>query len=105
MNSDYSIILTTINSENDAEVLSEKLLKAKLAACIQIQKVKSFYKWNEKIERGDEYLISIKTQTHLFQELSDFIKHNHVYEVPEIVQIPITNGSEEYLDWIRSSIE
>ena len=103
MNNDYSIILTTTNSENDAEILAEKLLETKLAACIQIQKIKSFYTWNEKIERSDEYLLLIKTRTELFTHISEFIKRNHTYEVPEIIQIPITNGSKEYLNWLEKS--
>ncbi|GHU14591.1 hypothetical protein FACS189449_11480 [Alphaproteobacteria bacterium] len=43
----------------------------------------------------------IKTRSDLFAELSEFIKENHDYQVPEIVQIPITNGSNEYLSWIK----
>lgn len=105
MRNDYSIVLTTVGLENDAEVLAEKLLKAKLAACIQIQKINSFYTWNGNIERSDEYLLSIKTRTDLFENISEFIKQNHSYEVPEIVQIPTTNGSNEYLDWLRGSLE
>lgn len=105
MYNDYSIVLTTVALENDAEVLAEKLLQAKLATCVQIQKIKSFYTWNGKIERSDEYLLSIKTRTDLFENIFEFIKQKHSYEIPEIIQIPITNGSDEYLAWIRESLE
>jgi periplasmic divalent cation tolerance protein len=79
----YSIILSTLKSEEDAEILARKILEKKLAFCIQIQKIKSFYPWNNKIERVDEYLLLIKTRTDLFQELSEYVKLNHGYKTPE----------------------
>jgi periplasmic divalent cation tolerance protein len=98
-------VLTTVETEQQAEVFAQKILEEKLAACVQIQKIQSRYWWNEKIERADEYLLSIKTRADLSSELSDFIKQNHFYEIPEIVQIPIAGGSEEYLNWMRSAVK
>jgi periplasmic divalent cation tolerance protein len=100
--SSFVIILTTIGTKQQAEDLAQKILEAKLAACVQIQKIQSRYWWNGKIECGDEYLLSIKTCADLFAELVDFIKQNHSYEIPAIVQIPIIDGSSEYLNWIGS---
>lgn len=105
MKAEYSIILTTVSLETEAEDLAEKLLETKLAACIQIWKIKSLYRWDEKIERSNEYLLSIKTKSDLFVKVSELIKQNHTYETPEIVQIPITNGLNEYLSWINNSVK
>ncbi|MDR0678577.1 MAG: divalent-cation tolerance protein CutA [Holosporaceae bacterium] len=98
-NSKYSIVLSTLESEKEAEILAKKILEKKLAFCIQIQKVKSLYPWNSKIECVSEYLLMIKTRQDLFQEISEYIKLNHSYKIPEIIQVPITDGSKEYLDW------
>ncbi|MDR0677747.1 MAG: divalent-cation tolerance protein CutA [Holosporaceae bacterium] len=103
--SNFVIVLTTIETKQQAEVLTKKILEKKLAACIQIQKIQSRYWWNGKIERSDEYLLAIKAPANLFAEISNFIKKNHSYETPEIVQIPVTDGSKEYLDWIRETTE
>jgi periplasmic divalent cation tolerance protein len=100
--SNFAIVLTTVGTEQQAEALAQKILEGKLAACIQIQKIKSSYWWNEKIEHGDEYLLSIKTKTNLFSSLSEFIKKNHSYETPEIIQIQIISGSNKYLEWMDS---
>ena len=35
-----------------------------------------------------------------FKKIEAWIKENHSYEVPQIVAIPIIDGSSEYLDWI-----
>ncbi|GHU15535.1 divalent-cation tolerance protein CutA [Alphaproteobacteria bacterium] len=98
---DYTIVTTTVETEQQAEALARKIVVEKLAACVQIQKIKSVYSWNDKIELNDEHLLMIKTRSDLFAEISEFIKENHDYQVPEIVQIPITNGSNEYLSWIK----
>jgi periplasmic divalent cation tolerance protein len=100
--SDFIIVLTTIETKQQAEDLAQKILEAKLAACVQIQKIQSRYWWNGKIECCNEYLLSIKTRADLFAELSEFIGKNHSYEIPEIVQIPIIDGSSEYLNWMES---
>jgi periplasmic divalent cation tolerance protein len=100
----FAIILTTIETEQQAENLAQKILEERLAACVQIQEIKSRYWWKGEIKCGDEYLLLIKTKTKLFSDLSKFIKQNHPYETPEIVQIPITSGSEKYLEWLESVI-
>jgi periplasmic divalent cation tolerance protein len=105
MKTDCVIVLTTTDSEEESEKLAQMLLEEKLAACVQIQKIKSHYRWNEKIECADEYLLMIKTRPNLFSEISELICQNHSYETPEIVQIPITRGSPKYLAWIESTLE
>jgi periplasmic divalent cation tolerance protein len=96
--------MTTVESEQQAEDLTQRILEEKLAACIQIHKIRSRYWWNGKIENSDEYLLSIKTRASMFSDLSNFIKQNHPYEIPEIVQIPITGGSDKYLEWMESVV-
>jgi periplasmic divalent cation tolerance protein len=100
--SNFSIVLTTVETERQAEELSQKILEKRLAACIQVQKIKGRYWWNGKIEHSDEYLLLIKTKIDLFPDLSEFIPQKHSYETPEIVQIPIINGSDEYFEWMDS---
>ncbi|MDR2158359.1 MAG: divalent-cation tolerance protein CutA [Holosporaceae bacterium] len=105
MNTGYAVVLSTIDSERKAEILAKKILRKKLAACVQIQKIKSFYRWKGQTEHAEEYLLMIKTAADLFSQLSEFIRQNHSYETPEIVQIPITEASKEYLDWMADEIQ
>jgi periplasmic divalent cation tolerance protein len=103
MYTNYSVVLTTTKHQSEAEALAEKILEQKLAACVQIQRIKSFYNWNEKIEHNEEHLLLIKTRASLCSRLSEFIRQNHDYQMPEVVQIPIAGGSPEYLDWINAA--
>lgn len=96
----YCVVLTTTSNEEQAEDLAKKILGQKLAACVQIQQIKSYYMWKGEVCNDPECLLFIKARKAQFQELEDFICKNHTYETPEIVQIPITAGFSGYLHWI-----
>lgn len=103
MDSGFVITLTTVESKERAEDLATRIVEGRLAACVQLQSVKSFYRWQNEVKRGDEHLLIIKTMADSFAKLSEFIAKNHGYKIPEIVQIPITGGLPEYLHWIEAS--
>lgn len=101
----YSVVMTTTQNEIKAEELAKKILAEKLAACIQIQNIKSYYTWKNEVCVDPECLLLIKTKGALFAELEAFIKKNHSYETPEIIQLGIKDGSKEYLRWISDVTE
>jgi periplasmic divalent cation tolerance protein len=101
----YSIVLTTTSNPAEAAKIAQMLLTAKLAACIQINQIKSYYTWQGSINIDDEQQLLIKCQTQDFAKIQDCIKENHSYETPEIIQIPITDGSPEYFQWINESVD
>ena len=97
---DYAVIITTTNSADHAEQLARKLVDSRLAACVQVQPIRSFYRWKGEVCADAELLLLIKSRSELFGQLERVIKANHAYETPEIVQLPITAGSAEYLRWV-----
>jgi periplasmic divalent cation tolerance protein len=105
MNHKYGIILTTVASEAKGEEIAEALLTAKLAACINIFPVASFYTWENKINRDREWQLIIKTRFDLLAEIIAKIKSIHDYEVPEIIVLPIVDGASSYLKWLESSVK
>lgn len=101
----YCVVLTTFEKMEDAKPLVEALLSRQLAACIQCFPIQSYYTWKGKVENGGEVVLLIKTKDSVYQEVENEIKQNHTYETPEIIQIPIVNGSREYLGWINDSVK
>ncbi len=97
---DYAIIVTTCPNETEAKDLALRLISKKLAACVQLSAIQSFYTWKDKVCIDPEFRLTIKTRTRLFEQVETFIKQHHSYEVPQIVMVPVADGSEEYLDWI-----
>jgi periplasmic divalent cation tolerance protein len=97
---EYCIVLSTVESHEEADRIAEVLLEKRLAACVQISPVTSVYRWKGKIERDSEFRLVIKTADELYSKLENLIKGHHSYEVPQIVKLPITDGLAEYLGWI-----
>ena len=53
-----------------------------------------------KSRRQEEWLCILKTRRSLFKKLETEIRAMHPYEVPEIVAVPVVEGSKDYLGWI-----
>ncbi len=96
----FAIVITTAGSKEEADSLSKELLNRKLAACIQVGEINSYYTWQDKTCIDKEFQLLIKSKAADFTEIEKLIRSRHSYDVPEIIQIPITNGSREYLDWV-----
>jgi len=101
MNNDYIIVLVTTANKTEAENIAQALLKERLIACANIiNPVTSFFFWKGKIDRAEECLVVMKSRRDLFAELSERLKGLHSYEVPEVLAIPIVEGSAAYLGWM-----
>ncbi len=100
------IIFTTAPNISEAEDLARKIIKAKLAACVQIlPEMKSFYFWEGEVQSDSEHLLLVKTLESKFTDLEKFIKENHSYDVPEIVAVSSEKVSDEYLNWIKKYLK
>ena len=98
---DVRVVFITAPNLECAETLARKLVEERLAACVNVVPgIRSIYRWKETIEDEREALMILKTRTDLFQNVEQRVKELHPYEVPEIVSVPLTHGSREYLDWL-----
>ena len=98
--SDYGMLLTTVASRDDATKIARLLIDEKLAACVQLLPIESFYRCDGKTQNEAELLLLIKTRTALFEAAIARIKAVHPYTVPEIVGTQFVAGFNGYLDWI-----
>ncbi|RJQ21052.1 MAG: divalent-cation tolerance protein CutA [Nitrospiraceae bacterium] len=100
------VVFITAPHEDLAASIARALVESRLAACANIIKgIRSIYAWQGKIEDDSEVLMIVKTRRELFDALSAKVKELHSYEVPEIIALPVTAGSEDYLKWLRESTE
>jgi periplasmic divalent cation tolerance protein len=100
----YIVVLTTVGTRQFANDLARSIVSARLGACVQIQSVESVYSWQGEIRSEAEWLLAIKTTDASYAELEQYIRANHSYETPEIVRVPITGGSREYLGWVGECV-
>jgi periplasmic divalent cation tolerance protein len=102
---DKRVVLTTCGSIEEARKVAHELVERKLAACANIiPGVESIYRWKDKVETSTEYLLVIKTTASAFTSLRDLLGELHSYEIPECVEIAITDGSAPYLKWMEESV-
>ena len=100
--SDYGVLLTTTPGREEAAKIAKLLIDEKLAACVQLLPIESFYVWQGKTQNEAEILLLVKTRSALFEAAIARIKAVHSYSVPEIVAMPFTAGFGGYFDWIDS---
>ena len=97
------VVLTNLPDRETARTLARRLVEGRLAACVNIgASVESIYHWHGQIETGNEVPIAIKTRRVLYSEVEAAIRQIHPYELPEVVALPISDGSAAYLDWISA---
>ena len=99
---DAIVVLVTTSSEEEATALGKMLVEHRLVACVNVlPKVKSIFQWDGKISEEEECLMILKTRKPLFKALEKMIIAQHSYDVPEIIALPIVEGSPSYLSWIH----
>ena len=102
---EYIQVSTTTDKRKDAQKIANTLVDNRIAGCVQIVgPVVSTYWWRGSMETTEEWLCLIKTRKDLYGQLERVLKQIHPYETPEIVAVPITAGSKEYLDWLANEL-
>lgn len=100
----YGVVLVTAGSKQEAGAIAHALVDAKLAACVSIMPIQSVYTWQGAVHQDEEWQLMIKTDLSRFPNLEAKIREIHSYELPEIIALPIMQGSKPYLDWIGGQV-
>lgn len=99
------VVLITVDKKELADKIAETLVTEKLAACVNIlPQIESVYMWEGKLCRESELLLIAKTDLACYLRLEAKVKELHTYTTPEIISLPITQGSVNYLRWVRDSL-
>lgn len=97
------IVLTTFPNKKKAQDIAKAIIKKKLAKCINVIKIESsHYRWKGRLVEGKEFLLIIKTANKNYKKLESFVKKNHLYKLPEIIKLDVSDGLPAYLDWVES---
>ncbi|UYF43126.1 divalent-cation tolerance protein CutA [Aliarcobacter cryaerophilus] len=97
------IVQTTTSNEEEAKKIAKILIQDKLAAYVQLKDIESLYNWDGKLCCERETLLSIKTKKELFSKVKSKILELHSYDTPEIIELDISNISEDYLKFIKEN--
>ena len=97
------ILFTTISNKNGAEKIARKIIQKKLAACVSIKEINSFYFWDCDIQNDEEYEITIKSKPEKLDDLIKFLKVKIGYEIPQIIYKSF-ESEKNYYEWVEKSI-
>ncbi len=101
--SDYVVVLTTVPVDTASE-LATTLVERRVAACVSVlPEMRSVYRWEGSVEQEREHQLVIKTTRGRVESLWACLREQHPYDVPEFLVLPVVDGSESYLRWIRES--
>jgi periplasmic divalent cation tolerance protein len=100
----FRLLLVTAPDRQTARRLARAALRARLIACANlIPGVESHYWWREKLERGSEVLLVLKTTVKRVANLEKLILAEHPYDTPEFLVLPLMAGSPGYLAWLAAN--
>ena len=100
------VVLSTCGSEEEAVRIAKKLIEGHIAACVNlVPRIRSFYRWQGKLEDSAEWLLVIKTSRARFAALRTVLEAAHSYELPEVLALPIVDGSPNYLAWLDTELD
>lgn len=98
------LILSTAPNRDEAVAIAEALVAERLAACVQLSPIESWYRWEGKVEQAAEVRLHIKTVESLAGEVERRIAELHSYSVPELIRVPVVGGGGPYLQWVRNEV-
>jgi periplasmic divalent cation tolerance protein len=98
------VVLVTAASRQEAARIGRALVKAELAACVNLLPgIRSIFRWEGEVSEEREVLLIVKSRSDLFDRLTAEVKRLHSYTVPEVIAVPIAHGAADYLAWIYKS--
>jgi periplasmic divalent cation tolerance protein len=99
------VVFCTCSNLDEALRIAKALVEGRFAACVNIlPAVQSIYRWHGAVESSEEVLLTIKTTAERFEALRGEIIKLHSYDTPEVIAVPVIEGSKVYLDWIREQV-
>ena len=100
------IIVTSFASLEDAKKMAHQLIESRMAACVQIQEgIHSIYRWEGKVCEENEVLLSAKTVTDKWMDISNYIKSHHPYDLPEVVAYAPEKYEVLYGKWVQAEVK
>jgi len=98
---DVVALLVTAPDEETGRRIARALVEERLAACVNVLPgVRSIYRWKGAVEEASEVMLVAKTRAERTGALAARVRALHPYELPEVVALPVTDGSRAYLRWV-----
>lgn len=97
-------VMTTTDSVDEARSIAAALVERKLAACVHVSSIQSFYTWHGSVQNDDEFRVLVKTTDARYADVEAAILELHSYDLPAIVAFDFTTGYGPYSEWVADCV-
>ncbi len=102
----FVVVLVTAGSNEEGRRIGRAMVEERLAACVNVVgPIRSIYRWEGAVEEAEEHLLVMKARAADVPALTARVRALHSYDVPEVVALPLTGGSEAYLAWLAAATD
>ena len=102
---DILCVYVTCPTEEIAANIGKAMIERRYAACANILPPgRSFFRWEGKIEEATEATIIFKTTKANWPTLRDAVNEVHPYDLPCILALPVEDGYEPFLRWVKDEM-
>lgn len=97
------VVITTIDSLEQARKIATTLVDRKLAACVQISSIESVYAWQGSTQNDAEFRLLVKTLAERYADVETVIRDLHTYDLPGIYALETAEIFGPYADWVADN--
>ena len=95
------VVMITAPDADTGRRLAHALVSEGLAACVNlVPGIRSIYRWEGEVREEEEVLLLAKTRSDRCAALAARVRDLHPYDLPEVVVLPASGGSRDYLEWV-----
>lgn len=99
------LVATTVATLEQARALAREMVEQRLAACAQISRIESYYRWGDGVEHDDEWRVLFKTRADGYAALQAAIRAVHPYDLPAIHAWATAQAWGPYAEWVQASTQ
>lgn len=99
----HVVVQVTTGSREEAERIARALVERRLAGSAQVCPLRTWYRWQGQVHEANEHQVSLFTRSDRFTAVAAAVRELHAYELPQIVAVPLVQGTPEFLRWIDES--
>lgn len=99
------IYYVTTKTKDEAKFIAKALLQKKYIAGVNIFPLESLYWWKGEIRKEEEFALIMQSTGENFAKIEELVKTLHSYEIPCILSLPLEQGSQNFLNWIKETVK
>jgi len=97
-------LVLSCRSWQEAQTVADVLLEKRLIACAEFIEMRSKYRWQGRLQEGNEIKLIMKTIADNFKKVETEVAKLHSYETFVLQALPVTQTSKAAGTWLAKEI-